>query len=192
MKHSREDILEGGIELIRSNGYKGTGVQHILKSLNIPKGSFYNYFNSKEDFVVESIDRYSEVGLKNHKQLLTDSKKKPIQRLHDLMVDVQREFVADAFKKSCLMDILAAEVSGQSPHVGDLIDRFFEERNAIFAECIAEGQGAGEIRDDVKAKDLAEFLLTGYSGAQLKAKTERSIRPMQVFTDLYFQFIKKV
>ena len=73
MKHSRENILEGGIELFRNNGYHGTGIQHILKSLNIPKGSFYNYFKSKEEFVLEAIKLYALYGLENHKKLLSNT-----------------------------------------------------------------------------------------------------------------------
>ena len=43
-------LLEKGIELLWSKGYNATSVNNIVKEANIPKGSFYFYFNSKEDF----------------------------------------------------------------------------------------------------------------------------------------------
>jgi len=126
MKHSREDILEGGIELFRNNGYQGTGIQHILKSLNIPKGSFYNYFKSKEEFVLESISLYASIGLENHKRLLGDSTLSPISRLKNLIDDIQKQYIIESFKKSCLMDMLASEISGNNDTIANLIDVFFK------------------------------------------------------------------
>jgi TetR/AcrR family transcriptional repressor of nem operon len=88
------------------------------------------------------------------------------------------------------LDILAIEISGSNKKVAKVVDRIFEERKVIYANCIREGQELGEIRNDESAEDLAEFLLTGYSGAQLKAKTEKSIRPMEIFANQYIKYVK--
>ena len=45
----KKDILGRGLELILKKGYYGTGIQEIADSAGIPKGSFYNYFKSKEE-----------------------------------------------------------------------------------------------------------------------------------------------
>ena len=51
-------LLERGIELLWSKGYNATSVNDIVKAANIPKGSFYFYFDSKEDFTVKAIEKY--------------------------------------------------------------------------------------------------------------------------------------
>ena len=49
-----EQILEAGLEVMFLNGYNGTGVKDIVEAAGIPKGSFYNYFESKEDFALQA------------------------------------------------------------------------------------------------------------------------------------------
>lgn len=189
MKHTKEDILQGGIELFRKNGYQGTGVQQILTSLNIPKGSFYNYFKSKEEFAMASIELYTNNSLKNQNTKLTNQTLSPINRIIKLMKSVEKLYITESFEKSCLLDMFATEVCGNNDKISVQIDKIYENRNTIWANCIKEGQELNEIRKDETAENLAEFLLHGYSGAQLKAKTERSIRPMKNFTKQFLNYI---
>ena len=56
----RLKLLETGIQLFAKNGYNGTGIKEIVEAVGIPKGSFYNYFKSKEEFTVEIIGFYSD------------------------------------------------------------------------------------------------------------------------------------
>ena len=191
MKHSREDIIEGGIQLFSTHGYQGTGIQQILKSLDIPKGSFYNYFKSKEAFAIEAVELYGGDGLIAHKLALSNTALTPLKRIVKRMESTQKQYVSESFEKSCLLDILAIEVSGSNKKVAKIVDDIFVKRKDIYAACIKEGQELGEIRTDQKPEDLAEFLLTGYSGAQLKAKTEKSVRPMKVFVKHYINYIKR-
>ncbi len=47
--HNKDDIVQVGLDLVLSRGFNATGVEAILKQANIPKGSFYNFFSSKEN-----------------------------------------------------------------------------------------------------------------------------------------------
>ncbi|HKB16750.1 MAG TPA: TetR/AcrR family transcriptional regulator, partial [Planctomycetota bacterium] len=47
---TRERILEAGAEAIAEKSYEGCGLAEILERADVPKGSFYHYFGSKEDF----------------------------------------------------------------------------------------------------------------------------------------------
>ncbi len=55
---NRENLLNQGVSMLMGQGYHGTGLQEILDAVNIPKGSFYNYFGSKENFGAEVIQHY--------------------------------------------------------------------------------------------------------------------------------------
>jgi TetR/AcrR family transcriptional repressor of nem operon len=46
--------------MIHAEGYATTGIQSIVESADVPKGSFYNHFASKEAFAAEVIDAYYE------------------------------------------------------------------------------------------------------------------------------------
>ena len=60
-KYNRKDILKKGIDLMSQSGYHSIGVMEILKSMSIPKGSFYNFFDSKEAFIIEAIELYGDI-----------------------------------------------------------------------------------------------------------------------------------
>ena len=57
---NRENLLNHGVALLMQQGYHGTGLQEILDAVQVPKGSFYNYFGSKENFAAEIIGHYIE------------------------------------------------------------------------------------------------------------------------------------
>ena len=58
LKHDKEKILQSGEALFRAKGYHATGINEVLKSSGVSKGSFYNYFDSKEDFALQVVDLY--------------------------------------------------------------------------------------------------------------------------------------
>jgi TetR/AcrR family transcriptional repressor of nem operon len=65
-KNTKNRILEVGAEIIHLKGFNHAGIQEILDAAGVPKGSFYNYFKSKEDFGLQVIDYFV-----NHFTLLT-------------------------------------------------------------------------------------------------------------------------
>lgn len=66
---TRNDLIRSGLELLTQNGFLATGVDAIVKNANVPKGSFYYYFKSKEDYaqtVLNAYDSFFEHKLKKH------------------------------------------------------------------------------------------------------------------------------
>ncbi|NET33869.1 MAG: TetR/AcrR family transcriptional regulator, partial [Cyanothece sp. SIO1E1] len=61
----REKLLEQGLQLFISQGYHGTGIKEVVDQVRVPKGSFYNYFESKDHFGAEVIRHYSKWVIAN-------------------------------------------------------------------------------------------------------------------------------
>ena len=59
-KEIRKKLLEAGVSIFIDQGYHGTGIQEVVDTAGIPKGSFYNYFKSKEDFVSKTVIHFAE------------------------------------------------------------------------------------------------------------------------------------
>ncbi len=64
-KNIRENLIENAQRLIAEKGYHKTRVEDITKASGVAKGTFYNYFNSKEElistFLKESLEKYINV-----------------------------------------------------------------------------------------------------------------------------------
>ena len=56
---TREALLCCGMEVLTEQGFAATGIDAVLKRVRVPKGSFYHYFDSKEAFVQEVLQRYA-------------------------------------------------------------------------------------------------------------------------------------
>jgi TetR/AcrR family transcriptional regulator, transcriptional repressor for nem operon len=66
---NKESLLTQGVQLLMQQGYHGTGLKEILDAVQIPKGSFYNYFTSKESYAADVIQHYIEpfiIQLESH------------------------------------------------------------------------------------------------------------------------------
>lgn len=55
---TREHILATGETIILGKSFSAVGLAEILNTAGVPKGSFYHYFRSKEQFGVELLQRY--------------------------------------------------------------------------------------------------------------------------------------
>ena len=56
-KSTRDRLIDVGLELMHQNGYNATGLTEILNAADVPKGSFYHHFGSKEDFAAAALER---------------------------------------------------------------------------------------------------------------------------------------
>ena len=54
----REQLIEAGLKTLLGQGFNGSGVQDVADAARVPKGSFYNHFESKEAFAAEALERY--------------------------------------------------------------------------------------------------------------------------------------
>jgi len=87
--NTKQKILQIGAEIIHRKGCNATGLQEILSAANVPKGSFYNHFKSKEDFGLQVIDYFSDFFAQFCKDILADFTRSPLGKLERLL-DLQK------------------------------------------------------------------------------------------------------
>ena len=60
---NRQAIIEAGIRVFINKGVSETTVRDIIRSTGLASGTFYNYFNSKEEVLVAIFDDFAkEIG----------------------------------------------------------------------------------------------------------------------------------
>jgi TetR/AcrR family transcriptional repressor of nem operon len=91
-------ILKAGARLVHTKGYLGTGIQEIAEAAKIPKGSFYFYFKSKEDFGLALIDYYRGLIEVRMDECVRDSSFPPVQRIRRFFESLVESFARNAFK----------------------------------------------------------------------------------------------
>ena len=188
-KHNIEDIIDKGTELFRKKGYNNVGINEILKACDIPKGSFYNFFETKDAFAEKVIDAYGQQSLKMIAEKLSDKKVSPLKRLKDFYGFLIKTNEQDGFNGGCLITNLSMEVGGFNETISSATNRSFNLWVDEIAKCVAEGQEKGQIIDHMPARDIAEYLHTGISGAFSRMKVNKNREFLDKWFKLSFDYI---
>ena len=184
---TKEKLIQAGLKSLLEKGFNGVGVQEITEAAGVPKGSFYNHFESKEALGVEIVERYG-VG-STRRAVLTDKTVRPLERLRTHFAALNDMFVASEFKRGCLLGNFSAELANQSPAVRDSLAELFIKWTKDLEAAIADAQSEGSIASKARAGDLAAFLLDAYEGTLLRARVERSRAPFDRFMKFAFEQI---
>jgi TetR/AcrR family transcriptional repressor of nem operon len=164
-QNHKEKILSAGVAVFYEQGFHASGVQDVVDHAEVPKGSFYNHFKSKEALGLEVLDTYWSTG-NDARNELRASGVSPLNRIDRHLAGLGYD------KNGCLVGNFSAELAGID-QFRSRIAQLFKSWRAEVAACIEEGQRDGSIRNDAKATNLAEFVVEGMQGAQLKAKVEQ-------------------
>src|SRR5262245_25419110 len=178
---TRERILEVGAKAISDKSFNSCGLSEILSLAKVPKGSFYHYFQSKEEFGVALIEKASEEFVEILRPILSDRKKSPLQRLRAVF-DFNREHcMANGAARQCLIPKLALETSQLSEPVHAAIKCAYDQWCALLARVIREAQAAGEVSKKRDPEKLASLLVMFWEGATIRMQIDRSIQPLDDF-----------
>jgi TetR/AcrR family transcriptional repressor of nem operon len=183
---TRKNLVQAGLRMIHAEGYAATGIQGIVESVDVPKGSFYNHFASKEAFGAEVIDAYFDRGQEKLRAFLCNADMAPLQRLEAYFDDRIKALRAAGFVRGCLLGNFSAEVADHSALMREHLVVHFAAWGNFFADCIAEAQQQGAISDQFPADLLARFVLNSWEGALLRMRAERSAAPLIEFKEIVF------
>ena len=182
---TRNAILEAGMKLFNERGFTACSVQDITDAAGVPKGSFYNHFKSKEALAAELVTEYGK-GVTD-RSILTNADIPALGRLKKHFAALNEYF--SRCNDGCLVGKFMAEVSDDTPEIRQSLLRVLNLWKEQISSAITEGQKQGSIRKDLKAEDLAAFLIDSYEGAILRTRVEKSPRALQYFVKFVFSSI---
>jgi TetR/AcrR family transcriptional regulator, transcriptional repressor for nem operon len=181
---AKHHILDCGERLISTKGFVGVGLSEILSTANVPKGSFYHYFSSKERFGEELLSRYMDGYLARLDSLLSEDGTPARDRLmrywalwNVQQCDIAADGCAVETSTKCLIVKLSAEVADISEAMRltlrDGTDRVVQR----LAKCLDEARADGSVASTLVATDTALTLYEMWLGASLLAKLRRDSSP---------------
>lgn len=188
---TRERLLEAGAEAIAAKSFNACGLAEILAAAGVPKGSFYHYFASKEDFGIALIDRECAGHVEFLAPVLQDQSLTPLERLRSVFQKSRDEFAARGVGRHCLIPKLALETAQLSEPVHAAVKRAYEKWSALLATVVRDGQAAGEIDGAQDADRLAGMLVMLWEGATIRMQIDRSLQPVDDFLVFAFDSLLK-
>lgn len=191
-EQTRAALIQTGIEHLSVAGYHGTGIKQVLDVMQVPKGSFYNYFSSKEAFVSEVVREYGQQMLLDWDQCIEEGQANQLGPLDTLRMILDKSIdrcVARNCQSGCLIGSLSAEIGNQSEQCQQALQQAADRWEQRLAVLLTEGQQAGEIRTDLSAEKLARIFLSCWEGAQMRMKLEGQADAVREMADLLLDSI---
>lgn len=181
----REELLTAGVSVLHRRGFNASSVQDITDAAGVPKGSFYNHFDSKETLGAAAVVRYAQRS-QAYLAVLHDKKLPPLARLRKCFEGLNRLAASNHFCSGCLLGNFGAELSDQSGLIRSRVAQAFAAWAETIAGVIAEAQAAGSVAKDFPPETLAGFCLNAWEGALLRAKVDKSGQPLDQFMSVSF------
>jgi len=178
---TRQRLLDEGVAAFLEHGFHGTGLKEVLDKVSVPKGSFYNYFDSKEEFAAATIRHYAECISRKLREAI-DGAPDPITGLRRFFESLMADFEAAGYVGGCLIANLGGELEGSDICRETLASSFRSWRDGI-RDALRQGQQLGLVRTDIDAVELADLLTEAWEGAVIRMKIERSLEPLRRVLD---------
>jgi TetR/AcrR family transcriptional repressor of nem operon len=162
---TREALIRAGVAAFSEKGYSSIGLEELLGSAGVPKGSFYYYFASKEAFGLEVIGAYTAYFTRKLDGWFGDNSVLPLDRIRNFAADAQAGALPEGFRER--------------------LTEVFADWERRLARVLASAQARGDIGAGSDCDELAAFFWVGWEGAVLRAKLERSGRPIELFAHMF-------
>ncbi len=153
VRHSaelRERLFRAALTLFGKNGYAQTTVEDITEAADVGKGTFFNYFPTKEHILMA----FAEMQLGKLKAIVRDAQQSDLPMRDVLRMLVLRMTEEPIRNPAIVRALLLANLS--SLHVRGAMLRIHDRNRALLGKLIRHGQERSEIRTDLPAEEIAQ------------------------------------
>ncbi len=175
----RQSILETGQRIMAGKGFSAVGLNEVLAAAQVPKGSFYHYFDSKEAFGEKMLDNYFEDYLAELETALCSPGLTMAQRLMAYWQHWQETQSFFDCQGKCLAVKLGAEVADLSEAMRLALKRGTTGIVTRLSAAIEAGVAEGSLSIDGDPGCTAQSLYQLWLGASVMVKIVRSTQPFE-------------
>lgn len=152
-QQTRKAIIDSALHLFQERGFDSVTVEEITRHANVAKGSFYTYFSTKSDIIVEEfweIDTYYRTYAGRNLKRYKTAREKLLA-----FTRAQMRYVRDKVGNTNLKILYANQTS--QPGTDKIIINRERYWHSLIKEIIEEGQQSGEFRNDLEPEQLAVY-----------------------------------
>lgn len=171
---TRQHILDTGRAIILGKGFAAVGLNEILTAAGVPKGSFYHYFKSKEDFGNVLLQEYFEKYLVRLELALQPGQAPASAQLTGFFQEWIDTQSCESMQGKCVVVKLGAEVVDLSETMRATLQQGTQEITELLAACITRGIAEHSLKPAQSPEQTARVLYQMWLGATVLSKVQRS------------------
>jgi TetR/AcrR family transcriptional regulator, transcriptional repressor for nem operon len=180
--NKRELILNEALDSLHRRGYQATGLKDLLDRIQIPKGSFYHFFQSKEHLGLEVIKTYGEFSAKQWQKSFDELDGSAEERLTHYFKSLIQYFIKQDYGKGCLLGNFSLEMSDKSVEIRNLVNQSLDIFAKTIAKVLAKDRGLNA-KPNKTENLLADLIVEAWEGALIRMKSSKNKKPLEQFVE---------
>ncbi|UTW57802.1 TetR/AcrR family transcriptional regulator [Kordiimonas sp. SCSIO 12603] len=179
----KEKLIETATVLFSEYGFHATGINRILEESGIAKKTLYHHFSSKDELIVEVLQRYDRLARQKFKTMVEERAAFPLERIFAFF-DVLEDWYEDKNFFGCFFTNAVGEYSAVESEIRAACQNYKKEMRYYLRElCFLAG-----LPDPEKLGDQLFMLFEGATViAQVAGDSKSAILAKQTATQLIEQ-----
>ena len=182
---TRQALIRSGLEVLTETGYLAAGIEAVIRNIDVPKGSFYHCFKSKEAFGLAVLSAYGDFFAHKLDKFLLNSAVLPLERMAAFVRDAGQGMEKYQFRRGCLVGNLLQEAPLLPEAFHQRLKTILAAWEARVARCLHEARTAGTIASDASPQALAQVFWIGWEGAVMRARLVQSATPLNQYWEFF-------
>ena len=158
---TREKLFRTALALFAANGFEATTVEDITEAADVGKGTFFNYFPSKEHVLV----MFGQMQVGKLERAVEEGKA-GLQPMHQLLSGLVHALAEEPGRSPAMFRSFIQAALGNEA-VRTRMERNLDRGRHLLAELLELGQQRGEIRGDIKPLELARGIQQCFFGTMM-------------------------
>lgn len=169
-RQTRLHFIEVSADLFNKKGYAGTTISEILNAAGYSKGALYRTFTDKDELSLEAF-KYNLTKLKKGLVQHVQSKKSATSKLLAIPDFYRNSHVDQIVPGGCPILNTAIEVDDTNTKMNEVVKQAFSNWKNLILEIIHMGKASNEFKQELKADELALYIIATIEGSITLAKT---------------------
>lgn len=184
-------LVATAANLVYHQGWNATGINQILNEAKVPKGSFYYYFQSKEDLGVAIIQYHAEQYELIYSATMLNPQLSGRDGLTKYFLDAAERFKQEGLRWGCPVGTFSNEVADTTEKIADACREFMTRFFEVVSLAIKRGQADGSIKTTANPITVALQISSVWQGTLLNMKTLHAVDPLQAGVDLIASLLNR-
>lgn len=171
---TKQRLLEAAQQLMLTQGYAATTVDAICEEAELTKGSFFHYFEDKEQVAREALERFCATTGQLHRAFSGDDPD-PLKRVYRYL-DSMIAMVKQPAVKGCLLGMFSQELADSHPAIRKGCCAGFDDWASHFGAELAAAKARHVPHAAFDPQELAQHLIAVAEGGMILGKARGDMR----------------
>ena len=174
---TKERLLDAALGLMLAKGFSATTVDEICGRAKLTKGSFFHYFESKDQIGEVLLERFCCRAEALHAACV-GSETDPLARVYNYIDGLIKLAGDPAMERGCLLGMFAQELSREQPKIRGVCAKGFEGWEKHFGKELAQAKRVYAPKAGFDPRSVAQHLIAVLEGALILAKVKGNAAPV--------------